>query len=75
MGKARSRVYSTTPMSKVDGKLFSYKTNKKNTRVYTQLCDKCWNEFQFTQADVKDRVVKCPNCGKDVVFFAFNHDD
>ena len=72
MGK-RSRVYSTTPISKVNEKLFSYKVDKKSDKVYYEVCEKCGNKFTFTNKDVKDRTFKCPNCGYTMVFFYFKY--
>lgn len=72
MGK-RSRVYSTTPLSKIDGKLFSYDVNKKSEKVYTDKCEACGKVFQFMSKDVKDRLIKCPYCKHDMVFFTFKY--
>lgn len=57
----------------VDDSLFTYKMNSKNKKVYTNICDYCGKPFEFQMKDVKDRILKCPNCNADLVFFAYEY--
>ena len=66
----KSKVRSTGTR---DDNLFSYKTNSKNTKTYINVCDYCGKEFEFKMKDVKDRILKCPNCNADLVFFAYEY--
>ena len=58
-------------VSKRENDLYSYEMNDKNTKVYTNVCDYCGKSFEFQMKDVKDRILKCPNCNADLVFFAY----
>lgn len=55
----------------VDMSLFSYNMNSKNEKFYDNICESCHKPFQFQMKDVKDRVLICPNCGYEIVFFAY----
>ena len=66
----KSKVRSTGTR---DDSLFTYKMNSKNTKVYTNICDYCGKPFEFQMKDVKDRILKCPNCNADLVFFAYEY--
>lgn len=61
------------PLSQVNAALFDYKTNSKDEREYHDVCEKCKKEFTFKMKDVKDRVIKCPYCNADMVFFSFKY--
>ena len=55
----------------VDSVLFNYELNKKDEKVYNEICEYCHQPFTFQKKDVKDRLLKCPNCGKEMIYFAF----
>jgi len=63
---------SYTPISRIDANLISYNMNKSNKKVYTERCERCGKEFEFQMKDVKDRVLVCPYCKHDNIFFAYN---
>lgn len=52
-----------------DDALVSYKPVKGKT--YKDICDYCGKEFEFKSSDIKDRVIKCPYCKKDIQFFMY----
>lgn len=47
----------------------SYKPIKGQT--FRDVCEYCGKEFEFKSSDVKDRVIKCPYCNKDIQFFLY----
>lgn len=52
-----------------DESLVSYQPLKD--KIYHDVCDHCGREFEFHSSDIKDRVIKCPYCKKDIQFFMF----
>ena len=63
-----------TPISQVDAALISYEENKADKRVFNEVCDNCGKPFTFMKKDIKDRVIKCPHCGREMIYFSFNYD-
>lgn len=64
---------SDKSLSKINASLFSYDT-KGNDKILWELCDKCNKPFKFKVSDVKNRVINCPYCGNDIVYFAYKYD-
>ena len=62
---------SLTPLSKINADLITYDMNKSNKKVYMFQCERCGKEFKFQMKDVKNRVLVCPECNFDNVFFAY----
>ena len=56
-----------------DMALFTYGMNKKDEKVYNNVCEYCGKPFTFQMKDVKDRTLKCPNCKVDMFFFAYDY--
>ena len=73
MSRKTTKVYSNDSLSKLNNKLYSYDTNKNSDKTYYEVCEKCGNQFTFTNKDVKDRTFKCPKCGYTMAFFYFKY--
>ena len=62
-----------TPISQIDSSLFSYNVNKNSKKVFEDVCDYCHKPFTFTTKDVKDRMIRCPHCNAEIVYFAYEY--
>ena len=61
-------------MIEKDRNLFDYKYKSKKVKTYHEVCQYCHKEFEFTNNDVKDRLIKCPYCNRDIIFFPYKYE-
>ena len=52
-------------------KMITYDVPKK--KQFHEVCERCGKEFDFTGADIKDRLFKCPHCNHEMTFFSCNY--
>ena len=58
--------------NKINNQLNEYKCNKKSTRKFAVKCRQCGHEFEFFEKDLTDRIYRCPECGREEIFFFSN---
>lgn len=69
----RSNINMNKPSTnKINNQLNEYKCNKKSDRKFAVKCRKCGHEFEFFERDLVDRIYKCPECGREEIFFFSN---
>lgn len=60
--------------SKLDSKLSAYKCDTKSKKSYTTQCQRCGHQFEFFAKNLQDKIIKCPECGYEEIFFYCNYD-
>ena len=69
----RSNPNMTKPsLGKINFDLGRWKADVKSDIIYTNICRCCGAEYQFKQKDIKDKIMRCPNCGEEEIFFECN---
>ena len=58
--------------NKINSQLNEFKCNTKSTRKLVVNCRQCGFEFEFYEKDLVDRIYKCPNCGREEIYFSSN---
>ena len=59
-------------LGKVNFDLGRWKADEKSDQVYTNICQRCGKAYTFKQKDIKDKVMRCPECGEEEIFFECN---
>lgn len=65
------RKVSEMSQSQLADSLVSYDLPKNSKKKYYDVCERCNKPFTFSSEDVKERLISCPNCGHEMVFFSF----
>ena len=60
-------------VNQLDRDLNRYSQDLKSKNVYVFECPRCGGKQQFMEKDLKERVIKCQNCGYEEIFFACNY--
>ena len=71
MGKKRAAKVGK-PLGKINADLQRYEKPTHTRDIYFMQCPRCGTEFSFKEEDLQDRVINCPNCTFEEIFFRSN---